>query len=147
MGPVSALPLLFGAQLTLRRADSANYEEYSKSAELEVDLYRAGPTAGNLTQVVPKRSWVESCIDAAQATERRPSPLLRAFKLPKRSRWDKGMDAPEEQRVRKRPWAEAMEAAGHDDRPPTSNWAAAMARASELDTKTNNRHERHGEGY
>ncbi|KAJ7343299.1 hypothetical protein DFH08DRAFT_222816 [Mycena albidolilacea] len=36
-----------------------------------------------------------------------------------------------------------MEAAGHDDRPPKSNWAAAMARASELDTKTNNRHERH----
>jgi hypothetical protein len=40
-----------------------------------------------------------------------------------------------------------MEAAGDDDRPPVSNWAAAMARASELDTKTNNRDERHGEGY
>jgi hypothetical protein len=100
-------------------------------------------------QAVGKKSWVESCIKAATLTTD-PTfslPPLCITEIQKRRRRDQ--DALDEQPLRKRRWAEAMEAAGNEHRPPQSNWVEAMARTAEpiLATKQNKKQEHnvHGE--
>ncbi|KAF7338143.1 hypothetical protein MVEN_02039100 [Mycena venus] len=131
------MPHLYGTwQMEIVTKDTTSIQQ-DKSADSAVD----SPFEGCSTQAVPKKSWVEACIQAAaQVTEPMPSPpLVCATRTAKRRRWDdRGIEAPEILPARKRRWVEAMEAAGNANRPADSNWVEAMARtAQQIPTKKN----------
>jgi hypothetical protein len=138
------------ADPTLHSPDYSYEEEHNDSHDKDSDSFASETlTEGSSVQAVGKKSWVESCIEAATlATDPTFSlPPLCTTEIQKRGRRDQ--NALDEQPLRKRRWAEAMEAAGNEHRPPQSNWVEAMARTAEpiLATKQNKKQEHnvHGE--
>ncbi|KAJ7940443.1 hypothetical protein B0H13DRAFT_12198 [Mycena leptocephala] len=135
--PLVTMPLLFGNFQTILTKKSTTI----RTTKTSIHSHRKH-CRGKLGAGCRQKSWVESCIEAATLTTD-PTfslPPLCTTEIQKRRRRDQ--DALDEQPLRKRRWAEAMEAAGNEHR-PQSNWVEAMARTAEpiLATKQNKKQE------
>ncbi|KAJ6525638.1 hypothetical protein B0H19DRAFT_585365 [Mycena capillaripes] len=114
--------------------DAASYEEERSTDSRDKRRHSVHHSSTSVSPIeesslrnAPKRSWVEACIEVATLPVNPTlSSLLPPVELPRTRRRDE-----EEQPLYKRGWAEAMEVAGNEDRPPQSSWVEAMARTCE----------------
>ncbi|KAJ7775084.1 hypothetical protein B0H16DRAFT_85292 [Mycena metata] len=117
------VPLINDAEAQWDRPDTNNWQGGPNLEDMDLDS--AGNSPVSTDEGVQKKSWAESCIEAATAVESWPGSVLP--KPPQQNENSRGQQL----RPNKR-WVEAMEVAGNEDRPPLrSNWVESMARAAE----------------
>ncbi|KAK7020463.1 hypothetical protein R3P38DRAFT_2969618 [Favolaschia claudopus] len=127
--PDTFVPLVNDAASLWDLANGANHDDYHFDFNYDFEMVPEENLEDRRKQTT-KKSWVDSCIQAAAMP---PAPKRSsASDSSKSSRYlkDTAINAQDERYARKRTWAEAMEAAGHE----SSNWVKAMTRASEQNT-------------